>query len=274
MRLLALVLAGFTSLVGVARAGELRVAVEGPYVTIEAREVRVERVLAEIGRRGGLEIDLEGSLVGSVTLDMERLPLVEALHRILRGHNFAVRHLDPSSRKLWVFDHALAEGARLTSKAPAPSRPNGDEMFVRRARRQEVAALIDAGTQEAIESLAALALSDVNAEIREEAVYGLGEVGGERGRQVLEQALRDTDRGVREAAIQTLADLGGEAAAWALAAALDDGDASLREDAVHALAEVGGEAVFPILRRALADAQPIVRDAAADVLDELSRQGL
>lgn len=133
--------------------------------------------------------------------------------------------------------------------------------------------LADHGGDEATAALAASALSDVDASVREEAILGLGETGDESRLDILEQALMDTNDGVREAAIEALSDIGGDDAAWTLAIALTDQASFLREEAVYALGGIGGEIAVGLLQQALADEEESVREAAADVLAELSEEG-
>ena len=118
-------------------------------------------------------------------------------------------------------------------------------------------------------ALAAVALSDLNPLVREEAVYRLADLGLESTLPALEQALADPDPRVREAAIEVVTDIGGDGSAWALAVALNDEVVSLREDAVYALGEIGGDVAIDLLRRALSDEHSFIRESATQILDEL-----
>ena len=259
--------------------GRLAISVDGGLLTVRALDVSLRDLLEAITLESGLAADLRGPLDERVTLELERLPMRQALRRILENRNFVLRYRGPSSAagpagELWV----VASGSRgaplpepvaaykiLTHDWPGLA---SDDAGTRLATVSELAAAGDAS-----ETLAAVALYDADAAVREEAVYGLGTAVGEPGVPMLERALTDPAPRVRRAAVDALADRGGEESAWALAAALDDDDASLREQAVHALGEIGGEAAAALLRQALADEQDFVRQSAAEALAELAGDG-
>ena len=90
---------------------------------------------------------------------------------------------------------------------------------------------------------------------------------------LLEETLGHSNKNLREAAIQGFADIGGDDAVRALGIALHDEDPTLREGAVDALGVIGGEAAVGLLRQVLADNDPAFRSAAADILEELSPPG-
>lgn len=273
------------------RPGHLKVEVADRTVSVTAREATVGQLLAEIARQSGLAVDSEGPLDERADLELDRVPLREALHRILRGHNFVLLYVEPPSgverasdalpNRLWVFSKR-PDDPHAPSKSGAAGREasEADERLLRlslaladanaKVRLAAVTEMLDIGSDEAEAALAAAALLDPESSVREEAVYGLGEIGGEAGVAILEQALMDPERSVREAAVEAFTAIGGEDSAGALAVALNDEDASLREQAVYALGEVGGETAISLVHQALADEQDSVRDAAAEVLDELS----
>lgn len=307
--------AGLALLVGLVEAEEIRkdvvtatpatppslhVEMDHEAVSIKAHEVSVRELLEEIGRRCGLMVDLHGSLEQRVTLELDRLPLREALDRILRGRNFILRHAEPSPgssndalpSRLWVFSTEPGEHPRGSHSGDDRSTCDGyvasgaleahacleqlnpdlvhDDETVRLAAVSVLAAV--GGAQSAAAALAAVARFDADGSVREEAVYGLGEIGDEIGLQILEQALLDPDLRVREAAVDAIVDIGGDESTWALASALNDEVASLREQAVYALGDIGGGIAITILQQALADEQIFIREAAAEALDDLSSQ--
>jgi HEAT repeat protein len=139
-----------------------------------------------------------------------------------------------------------------------------------KVRLAAVTSLTIVGGDQAAAALTTVALTDADPAIRQEAVYALGEMGGEQGFEVLKHALFDPDVSVREAAVDAFADIGGEKSALALTVVLKDADASLRAEVVHALGEIGGQAATRLLRQAAMDEQRVVREAAADLLAELS----
>ncbi len=304
---LACLVAGLTLLVGFVEAqdtlegtqatthaspGYLHVEITDEIVTVKARDVTVKDLIEEIARQSGLVVVLHDPLDERVTMELHRLPLPEAMGRILRDQSFALQYVQPLSStgnssdahpsRLWVFSKGPADDYARQDAVKGLGALNADEVIVplslaladddANVRLEAVSALANVGSDQATAALAAAALSDGDSSVREEAVYALGEIGGETGMQVLEQALMDPDNRVREAAVEAFADIGGDESALALAVALNDEDASLRAEAVDALGEIGGETAIRLLQQALADEQSSIREAAAEFLAELSSQ--
>ncbi len=273
----------------------LRVATSDGLVTVQARDVSVWALLEEVARQSRLIVVSHDPLDERVTLDFQRLPLPEALDRILRDQSFALEELqrltgagdrrDARPRRLWVFskgpagDHASADTTAADDvedldaldadglTGPLSLALADDDTNV---RLDAVSALAAVGSDQAAATLAAVALSDGDSSVREEAVYALGEIGGEIGIQVLAQALIDPDDDVREAAVEAFANIGGDESALALAVALNDGDDSVRAGAVDALGEIGGETAIRLLRQASLDEESSIGESAAELLAELS----
>ena len=268
----------------------LRVEIDRGAVTLRARDVALKDLLAAIARDSGLEVDPGGPLEERTSVELEGVSMLTALRRVLAGRNFVLRYpasTDPGddgvqAGMLWIFPNPsdgrgdaqrprdgpaadlLAAHERLTHRHPGLASDDAT------ARLAAVSALAASG--EATDALAAAALFDADAAVREEAVHALGAAAGETGLRVLEQALADPALRVRRAAVDALADSESDQTVWALAAALRDEDATLREQAVYALGDVGGGAAISVLSQALADERGFVREAAAEVLKELSRE--
>jgi HEAT repeat protein len=152
----------------------------------------------------------------------------------------------------------------------ARDEPSPSALDDRRERLRAVSRLVARADDRAAAELAVISRRDESPAIRAEAVYGLGEVGGEPALRAIETTLLDPDPGVRQAAIEAAREIGGDGAARVLVFAMGDGEASLREAAVHALGEIGGEVAAGFLQRALTDEHAGVREAAAEVLAGLS----
>lgn len=263
---------------GHAAPGYLHVETADELVTVLARDVSLKDILAEVARQNGLVLVLHDPLDEHVTLELRRLPLSQALGRMLRDRSLLWQSGQTSSGasnprktypgRLWVFSKGQRDAAEIAFSNPALL----DERA--KVRLDAVSALADAGGDQAVATLTAIALSDGDSAVREEAVDALGDIGGTTGIQGLEQALTDPDYHVREAAVEALADTGGDASALALTAALEDRNVSLREEAVDALGEIGGPTAVRLLRLAAKDEHSAVREAAAEYLAELSNHGL
>jgi HEAT repeat protein len=253
----------------------LAVSVEDGLVTVRARDASIEAIVQEIARQDGLTVATHQLLDKRVTLDIERLPLEEALDRILRDGSFMLsatrdRSLaGDSSRKLWVFSTAsgapppLAVDNSIADQTKDPDSVSPDELTGpvslaladsnATVRADAVSALGSAHDNPQAAALAHSALSDTDPAVREEAAYALGQIGGEMSLRALAQALRDPQRDVKQTAIEALASMGGDQAALALAPVLDDPDPRLRAAAVDALGEIAGDTAMRLLQKASAD---------------------
>ena len=260
------------------------VRVQAGSVTIRARDAAITQLLAEIARQSDLEVTVYGILSTRATVDIERLPMREAMDSLLRGLSFALRYQPPSTdtddddahegrsstNHLWVF---TKEGSQTTvlsgSKAEAPP-PDTPPLTIAAIDRLLDQAEEADGLEGALDGLIAAALEAEKRSVRAEAVHGLGEFEHPDVVPVLEQALLDPEERVREAAIEALSNVGGADAAWALATALDDPSASLRREAIYALTDSDEQVARILVERALGDGHPSVREAAIEALEELA----
>lgn len=267
-----------------ARWADLVIAVEDDRVSVTARGVPRQAVLEAVAERAGLALELDGRFDQPVSLAFARLPLRDALRRLIGSDGFVLRRAAPSSGgpvrgRLWVVaggrgspEAGRTPGSRLDPRRHAMA--EGDARTRLRAIAELVETVADgapvAGTP-AAELLTATALFDEAASVRAEAVHGLGERADPDALATLERALADPDRRVRSAAIDALGDLGdgldSDDAVWALATALDDADPQLREQAADTLGDLGGAIAAEVLQRALGDERAAVRQAAAEALD-------
>ena len=78
---------------------DLFVEIAGDLVTVTARDVTVKELLEEIARQSGLVLILHEPLEESVAMELDRLPLPEAISRILSGQNYTLQYVRPSSDK-------------------------------------------------------------------------------------------------------------------------------------------------------------------------------
>jgi len=269
-----------------ARSGELRVEIDGNEVTVQAHEVSLRSIVEEIANRGGLVLVLQDPLDERVDVDVQALPLSEALRRILREHSFALQRLDTVAAgrvrvgTLWV----LSKGSEL-AESPTNLREgqrrdlnalDKDETLATlgialadsnaNARVDAVSALADVKSDQAAALLVAAALHDVASSVRAEAVHALGAIDDDARSPALRRALMDPNAQVRQAAISAIENIGGESSAQSLAIALNDADASVRAAAVYALGEIGGETAARLLRAASTDKNSAVRETAIEAL--------
>src|SRR5437016_1781116 len=102
------------------------VAYDADRVTVHAERVPLADVVREIGRQSGAEILGHVRKPRDLSLDFERVPLVDALARLLREQNFTVRYgPEGKLRAIDLLGEPLALAAAQTTRADAsnPEKP-------------------------------------------------------------------------------------------------------------------------------------------------------
>ena len=228
----------------------LQVELRNDLISLSARNVRLRDVLTEIVRHTDLTVVSRTPLDARLTLELKKLPLAEALARIMRGQSYMLRHAsaatvdrmvdNASADTLWVFsDNSTDEiGYRLSA------------------------------TSMAIEVLRSQLMSD-DIRVRQEAIKGLRKLRVNEVVGPLSYALADEDRKVRIKAIYALADIGGNDAVAVLAVALADENAWVRSETAYALGAIGSDTAIPVLKHALYDADSKVRTSAISAFVEI-----
>jgi hypothetical protein len=250
--------AGLTFLLGISHAeSNVRVMISDHGVSIIALDTTIRDVLEELSQQSNLVVLSQDAVDDPVTVDIDQPTLPEAIRHLLRQKDFMIHQ--PSSlsghadrgpapyTRLWIFpDDSDNSQQGWTNVAPGIDDDGGEFSDYRM-----------------------LALSHSSSD-REEAMYGIGDIGVDHSVEFLKRGLSDPVDRVRQAAIDSLAEIGGTESVQALGIALRDPDASLRVDAVDALGEIGSEESIEMLQGAIADENPIVREAAAEWITELT----
>jgi hypothetical protein len=185
--------------------------------SVSASGVPLEDVLRAVAREYGLSVRSSEALDERVTVMFESQSLPHAVSRILNGRRFALLYVgswdgppEDSPNRLSIFAGRSSEVADDPKEggghggAPLDMQPYWSASPLVR-----IDALIErAGedARQAVPDLALIALTDPNAEMREEAVHALGDFNDSSIRFVLEQARWDSAPQVREAAEVALAD--------------------------------------------------------------------
>ena len=113
------------------------------------------------------------------------------------------------------------------------------------------------------------ALSDNDPDVRQSAVWSLGQLGSEQALSALREHLTDQDTKVRQSAALALWQLGGAQALSALLERLTDQEPDVRLMAVQVLGQLRSEQALPALLERLTDQEPDVRQSAALALGQL-----
>ncbi len=271
--------------------GSLYVEVIDNTVSVNAHNVMVRDIVGEIARQSGIEVVSNERLDKRVTLDLQEMSISDAIDRVLEHYSYTLQYVETQPHekptvvtgvsKLWVFSvhadnmerqlqtlHDSARTLELNDEVAhlTTQLTDGDP----NVRSDAVAELASLGDTQALAAVAAAAIGDPNAAVREEAVYALADIGDPSGLAVIEHAFGDIDVAVRRAAVSSFADLADAESVTALAIVLNDQDPSMRAEAVEALGEIGGATAIRMLRQATADSEDFIRQAAAEYLAELS----
>ena len=102
------------------------VAYDADRVTVHAERVPLANVVREIGRQSGAEILGQVRKPRDLSLDFDRVPLVDALARLLREQNFTVRYgPEGKLRAIDLLGEPLALASAQTTRADAsnPEKP-------------------------------------------------------------------------------------------------------------------------------------------------------
>lgn len=262
----------------------LHVDVSGDLVTLTAYNAGVGDVLDEIARQSRLIVVSHDPLAHRLTLEIERLPLSEALNRIMRGQSYLLyqaqaatgarnaNHEHPST--LWVFSGRSVDDPDQTQ--PAVRFASDPEYAIKvlqaelmsddiHVRQQAIKGLRRLEANEAIAPLS-FALADENKKVRVKAIYALAHIGGDDAGAALATASGDENAWVRAESAYALGVVGGDIAIEVLKHALQDADSDVRQSAIEALTEIGGGQSARALAIALQDADASLRVEAAEAL--------
>lgn len=252
----ACLLAGLTFFSCTAAAdSSVQVIVGDSTVAIEAENTSIRRILESIAAEAGLVVHSDLPLAGRVTVSKTTANIADAIAHILRSESYMLLMSGDE------FADCLAACGRLWvlsggSDADAGSWSTPQARFSGSTRDTDW------------ENYQLLANSSDDME-REQAMFGLGELGHDSSIDLLKRGLVDANRSVREAAIESLADIGGNRSVAALGIALADPDPGLRISALDALGAVGGPKPKSLIQQALNDSDSNVREAAGNWMTEL-----
>ena len=219
-------------------------------LSIDAVEVDVAALLAQVARQAGFEFRSSMAAPDPISLRFDHLPLDKGVLQILSGQSYTLAWTDPNAApgarwplSLWIFSPQAVPDAPPGAPSPigtlAPARPDPVDLL----------AALRAGTPSE----------------REQAAADLGQLGRDDRvtTRALAAALADG------AALVRLAAIGGVDAALALETALRDPAPRVREATVDALEEIGGSTALALLEQARADPVDYVRQAAIEAIERL-----
>lgn len=249
-------------------------------VTLQAKNASVQSIVDELARKSELSVVCDFRTEARVTMELERLPMPDALRRILGERSFILYRAPAAAgtgsrngNTLCVFSDDSGNGFAAT-RAPSyilsaiENRQSELMSDDRHVRRRAVRALRRLKAGDVVPALS-YALADTDESIRVEAIYAIADVGGDDAVAALAAALVDQSARVRSETAAALGTLGSDAAFYALQRALRDADSSVRASAISALGLMGGEQSAAALAIALSDPDASLRIDAVATLAEI-----
>jgi len=258
----------------------LFVDVNGGFTTVTAVDVPVRDILEEIAMQSGIIVYSRSSLGMRVSYSIQDKSVPDAIRKILKNQKFTLHYIADAATglpvfgsRLWIFADDATQATPLWNVGePAHDwslrYAAGDSEKNRLSTISNTATQVD-NTGTDLELFAAM--NDPSVAVREEAVFGLGELNDPASISYLKNALYDPEQRVRVAAITALVETANNDAAVALSGLLDDENVSIRSETIHALADIGGDIAKYYLRQALGDTNEINRETAAAYLAEFAR---
>jgi hypothetical protein len=244
--------------------------VEAGMVSVKIAGVSLEEVLREISVQSRIRLVLHGSQPEKVYADFQRVPLEEALRRLIRENYFLLYSPGPDGRvaEVWVLrgprQHLLLEESDSFASLLA-------ELQERDAGRRGRAALFlgELHDERALEPVIGVLREDEDADVRQRAIWALEDLGGQQAVAALIDAVSgDSDDSVRQRAVEAVAKVGGDEAVEPLTWALrNDPDPFVRYEALVNLAEIGGDRALGSLLQALHDPDELILAKGEEILD-------
>lgn len=252
-----------------------QLSLEADLLTLEADDAPLADVLRRLADQDGVKVIGRPSADVRISARLERVPLDEALKRLLRDVPYIASYEARPNSRVLVEIRFLGAGADAATATGGGAPARSTDWVARAATSPERSARVRAiqmlqrqRTREATETLIGLMRDDHDAVVRERAAAALAEMGA--GREVvgaLTVALSDGEPFVRVQAVRGVARVEGEAAADTLIR-MANGDPSppVRRAAIEALARWPGDRVREALTRATSDTDPATRELARDAL--------
>jgi hypothetical protein len=257
-------------------------------VSVARDQVLQLAVLEELAARAGFALEVGAVAPRSLTLQLDAVPLLDALSVILEGADFQLQYaVDPATgahrlARLRVGEpRAVAAApppAAAGASAPPPAErgPRGADklrgMFGSRSREEvdELAreAAASAEQRRTREAAALEQLTNADPERRAEAIASI-DPAGDAAAQIGEVARTDPDPRVRAAAVERLGDADTYEATSLLLESLSDPSPQVVVAAIEALEYVGDASLLPRIEALAGHANADVREAVQEASESL-----
>jgi hypothetical protein len=258
--------------------GEVDVEYSNGLATVRSNGALRLAVLEQLAAQAGFEITAEKIDAQPITLQIERVSLIEAIASILEGLAYTLEYkFDEASKtrmiaRIKIGDTLEDSAANVAEQAPTDEprmRDRAPSIATRTAegaRSDRMEPAREARTAEQAELLSEL--DNPDPEARAEAAEWI-DLDGEALERLISLLESDPDAEVRAAIVDRLGDEGSPAAMAALVVALRDPDPEVVMLAIETLEFEGGDWLIPELTPLLAHSDPDVRDTAGDAIEFL-----
>jgi len=233
-------------------------------ISIIAADVSMEDLVAKIGNRSGVAIELHDpeSAKSKVSLVIKNRPLEEILDRLFRGLNVVL-----------FYEHGRLSRAIVLSSLDAGEK--SDPALIRGIHIPVVAegpvdfeAALERNPAEGLQ-LIKKAMSGGETDAKLLAIQALYSVDDGAALDLLRSALSDADFDVRLSSLDALKERQSMEASRVLAGAMSDRDPMFR---VRVLEVLGDRGDLEAIRKALSDPNAEVRELAAELLESLTEK--
>lgn len=259
-------------------APSLAVALRDGRVTLDARNAPLATVFQALGRAGDFPVVIKGDLDTPMSGTMAGVALDKALRRLAGRTAMVVRYASaagtaapPKILEVRLYPSvatgvATVDGLDAVRTAPGPGLEGRILKDLKRpqrlARIKALQRLRGLEPDTALDVLADVLTNDSDWFVRRRAVKVMGEIGGERAVDMLEDNVFGDDAPVRIQALRALGAMKSDRTTGILGEVLlDHPSRQMRWAATQALAQHKGRAAFDFLEAAAADPDPAVRHA-------------
>ena len=256
--------------------GAVDITVAEGRISVTAENVPVQEVLDALAERSDLRVIQHTSIDREVGVQIDSLPLAEALDVVLDTRDSYLLFLPPANPAdggksipgtLWIFAAGTGKPYAIDFLETVLLRGRIGE------KKEAIRTLRNEATPAAVQALS-FALSDTDKRVRDAAIEALGAIGSDDALAAL-ASVAGTDNPVERAAVaHAMATSGGASALAYLDTALRDDDPRVRLAAAEALGDLGDGSGRSRIQAAMKDPDPAVRERAVEILEDLDDEAL
>ncbi|MGZ8193397.1 MAG: HEAT repeat domain-containing protein [Methylobacter sp.] len=227
-------------------------------VTVHLQQAPLAVVLRDISTQAHFSLDLKGNLADKIDASFEKLPLAQAIRRLVGSKILVMIYRQPPFKNKQDIERILVYQSDPGIGETVNAVP--DEV---KQKLQSIDFLLDRPAEEVIPELAVMMSGKESPLIKHHAIDTLLLIGGKQVNEAIAGGLGDTDMDVRTHVIQSLGQLQEENASLILAQVLfNKKQQAMRAMAVEQLAESGTDVAKALLQSLVNDADEAVKTEA------------